>query len=50
MEDECGKCGEKTRLAHPPKYSPEDKFAQYRRKAKYDGKKYGEKHGEWIGG
>jgi len=35
MEEKCGKCGEKTYSTHPPKYSPEDKFAQYRRKAKY---------------
>jgi H/ACA ribonucleoprotein complex subunit 3 len=24
-------CGEATRTAHPPKYSPEDKYAKYRR-------------------
>jgi len=28
------KCGEKTISHKPPKYSPEDKYAYYRRKAK----------------
>ncbi len=32
-------CGEKTRAAHPPKFSPEDKYGEYRLKAKR------EKHG-----
>ncbi|MCX6767829.1 MAG: RNA-protein complex protein Nop10 [Candidatus Micrarchaeota archaeon] len=35
MRDECPACGAKTFSVHPPKYSPEDKFAEYRRKAKY---------------
>ena len=29
------KCGGETRAAHPPKYSPVDKYASYRRKEKY---------------
>lgn len=28
------KCGEKTASPHPPKFSPEDKYGAYRRKAK----------------
>jgi len=40
---ECGKyslevkcaCGGETRQSHPPKYSPEDKYARYRRSEKY---------------
>jgi len=35
MKEECPKCGEKTRIAHPPKFSPEDKYAKYRRRAKF---------------
>ncbi|PIO02095.1 ribosome biogenesis protein [Candidatus Micrarchaeota archaeon CG_4_10_14_0_2_um_filter_55_9] len=40
----CGKCGkyslrdeccEPTQNPHPPKYSPADKYAKYRRKEKY---------------
>ncbi|MEM3399570.1 MAG: nucleolar RNA-binding Nop10p family protein [Candidatus Micrarchaeia archaeon] len=30
MKEEC--CDKKTRTAHPPKFSPEDKWARYRRK------------------
>ncbi|MCX6778058.1 MAG: RNA-protein complex protein Nop10 [Candidatus Micrarchaeota archaeon] len=32
MRETC--CGEKTASAHPPKFSPEDKYAHYRRIAK----------------
>ncbi len=34
LEEVCPVCGGKTVLAHPPKYSPEDKYGEYRRKAK----------------
>lgn len=34
MEEKCSVCGEKTIFPKPPKYSPEDKYAEYRRKAK----------------
>lgn len=34
MSDLCPKCNKKTILPKPPKYSPEDKYAQYRRQAK----------------
>jgi rRNA maturation protein Nop10 len=34
LEEKCAKCGA-TNAAHPAKYSIEDKFAAYRRKAKY---------------
>lgn len=33
MKDIC-ECGEKTVSSKPPKYSPEDKYASYRRKIK----------------
>lgn len=32
-------CGEKTAERKPPKYSPEDKYAQYRREAKAEERK-----------
>ncbi|MFH1199438.1 MAG: RNA-protein complex protein Nop10 [Candidatus Micrarchaeota archaeon] len=35
LKAECPKCGEKTKSAHPPKYSKEDKYAAYRRKELY---------------
>jgi H/ACA ribonucleoprotein complex subunit 3 len=34
MKDACPTCGEKAVIPRPPKYSPEDKFGDYRRKAK----------------
>ncbi len=40
LGEKCPRCGAKTFSAHPPKYSPEDRLAEYRRKAKY-----GAKHG-----
>ncbi|RLE84342.1 MAG: RNA-protein complex protein Nop10 [Thermoprotei archaeon] len=30
----CPKCGERTRSPHPPKFSPEDRYGEYRRKMK----------------
>ncbi len=38
MKEACPKCGEKTQTAHPPKYSPEDKYAKYRRQELYETK------------
>lgn len=35
MKEECSKCGSRTVTPHPAKYSKEDKYAEYRRKAKY---------------
>ena len=35
MKDNCPKCGETTRTAHPPKFSPEDRYGAYRRRAKF---------------
>ncbi|MEM5853444.1 MAG: RNA-protein complex protein Nop10 [Candidatus Aenigmatarchaeota archaeon] len=29
----CPNCGQKTIFPRPPKYSPQDKFGEYRRKA-----------------
>ncbi|MGB9577013.1 MAG: RNA-protein complex protein Nop10 [Candidatus Micrarchaeia archaeon] len=37
LKEECPKCGGETRAAHPPKYSPHDKYAEYRRKEKFAG-------------
>lgn len=34
FEDKCPACGRPTVIAHPPKYSPKDKYGEYRRKAK----------------
>jgi H/ACA ribonucleoprotein complex subunit 3 len=31
MQQGCPQCGRETRTAHPPKYSPVDKYAKYRR-------------------
>jgi len=34
MKSVCSKCGEKTIITKPAKYSPSDKYGEYRRKAK----------------
>ncbi|MEF8833061.1 MAG: RNA-protein complex protein Nop10 [Candidatus Thermoplasmatota archaeon] len=34
LKEFCGKCGEKTVNPKPPKYSPEDRFGEYRRRQK----------------
>ncbi len=34
LKDACPKCGAKATSVHPPKFSPEDKYGEYRRKAK----------------
>lgn len=36
MEGACPKCGSKTVGIKPQKYSPDDKYGDYRRKAKRD--------------
>ncbi|MEM5773180.1 MAG: RNA-protein complex protein Nop10 [Candidatus Aenigmatarchaeota archaeon] len=33
FKENCPKCGNKTIFPHPPKFSPQDKFGEYRRKA-----------------
>lgn len=35
MSEQCPKCGGETHTAHPPKFSPEDKYGKYRRRAKF---------------
>ncbi len=30
LKDECPRCGSKTRVAHPSRFSPEDKYVRYR--------------------
>ena len=37
LQAACPKCQAKTAVAHPPKYSKDDKFAKYRRAALYPG-------------
>lgn len=32
----CPSCGNSTSIAHPARFSPEDKYGQYRRLAKHD--------------
>ena len=34
MKEKCSKCGSQAINPKPPKFSPEDKFGEYRRKAK----------------
>jgi H/ACA ribonucleoprotein complex subunit 3 len=34
LKDICTKCGSKTVIPRPPKYSPEDKYGSLRRQAK----------------
>ncbi|MDH5481404.1 MAG: RNA-protein complex protein Nop10 [Candidatus Bathyarchaeota archaeon] len=29
-QDKCPYCGEKVRVPHPPKFSPDDKYLRYR--------------------
>jgi H/ACA ribonucleoprotein complex subunit 3 len=29
-QEECPHCGGKVRIPHPPKFSPDDKYAKYR--------------------
>jgi H/ACA ribonucleoprotein complex subunit 3 len=38
LKETCPKCGSRTESAHPPRFSPEDKYGKYRRMLKY-GKK-----------
>ena len=30
LKQKCKKCGEKTQLSHPSKFSPDDKYLRYR--------------------
>ena len=30
LKPSCPKCGAETRVAHPPRFSPEDKYVKYR--------------------
>ncbi len=34
LMDTCPVCGAKTKVAHPPRFSPEDPYGAYRRKLK----------------
>ncbi|WP_010478770.1 RNA-protein complex protein Nop10 [Thermococcus zilligii] len=34
LKETCPVCGEKTRVAHPPRFSPEDPYGEYRRRLK----------------
>jgi H/ACA ribonucleoprotein complex subunit 3 len=37
MKEQCPNCGERTQSAHPPKFSPQDKYGKYRRMARFGG-------------
>ena len=39
MKELCPECGQKTISPKPPKYSPEDKYAKYRRAASLEKRK-----------
>jgi H/ACA ribonucleoprotein complex subunit 3 len=39
MKEVCPLCGNKTSVPKPPKYSPEDKYAKYRRQATFEDRK-----------
>ncbi|AFL94669.1 putative H/ACA RNA-protein complex component Nop10p [Thermococcus cleftensis] len=34
LRETCPVCGEKTKVAHPPRFSPEDPYGEYRRRLK----------------
>jgi len=34
LQESCRKCGERTVNPKPPRYSPEDRFGEYRRRQK----------------
>ncbi len=34
MQENCPVCGSKTRVPHPPRFSPEDKYVAYRYRMK----------------
>ncbi len=34
LKEVCPICGEKTKVAHPPRFSPEDPYGKYRRRLK----------------
>jgi len=34
LKEKCSKCGGKTQLPQPPKYSPDDHYGEYRRRVK----------------
>jgi len=36
LEEFCKQCGEATVSPHPPKFSPEDPYGEYRRKLKLE--------------
>ncbi|NAZ25246.1 MAG: RNA-protein complex protein Nop10 [Thermofilum sp.] len=36
QQDKCPRCGGPVRVPHPAKYSPEDRYGEYRRKAKLE--------------
>lgn len=38
LQKKCPNCGSKTRSPHPAKFSPEDKYGEYRRKEKINQK------------
>jgi H/ACA ribonucleoprotein complex subunit 3 len=48
LDDLCQRCGSKTLVPIPPRYSPEDKYGEYRRRLRKEGEdRYG-KHKDNI--
>ena len=36
LKNDCPKCKKKTKIAHPAKFSPDDKYIKYRLAEKYE--------------
>ncbi|HXV66561.1 MAG TPA: RNA-protein complex protein Nop10 [Nitrosopumilaceae archaeon] len=36
LKNECSKCKEKTKIVHPAKFSPDDKYMKYRLAESYE--------------
>ncbi len=45
LEEKCKRCGEATVSPHPPKFSPEDPYGEYRRRLKLEIYEKGEEGG-----
>lgn len=39
LQDKCPYCGSETETPHPPRFSPEDRYVEYRIKAKLESNK-----------
>ena len=36
LKEKCHRCGNQTKIAHPSKFSPDDKYMKYRIREKYN--------------